>query len=123
MNDLIERVRLLRQRQTEAEKVFWERVRNKKTGYKFKRQKLLSIYTGNKLRFFIADFFCQELHLVVELDGKIHENQIERDRTRDSIINMMNYRVIRIKNDEILKNLELILNDILPSPSLERVAQ
>ncbi|PIP53804.1 MAG: hypothetical protein COX07_08770 [Bacteroidetes bacterium CG23_combo_of_CG06-09_8_20_14_all_32_9] len=29
----------------------------------------------HKLYFFIADFYCAEKELVIELDGKIHENQ------------------------------------------------
>jgi len=67
----------LRKNQTEAEEMLWQKLRNRKLyGYKFLRQHPI-IHSGfiNKLYFFIADFYCAEKELVIELDGKIHGNQ------------------------------------------------
>ena len=67
----------LRKNQTEAEEMLWQKLRNRKLyGYKFLRQHPI-IHSGfiNKLYFFIADFYCAEKELVIELYGKIYENQ------------------------------------------------
>jgi very-short-patch-repair endonuclease len=104
------RCRELRQRETNAEKIFWDVVRNRGwRGYKFYRQyPLFYEYSGNE-SFFIADFYCHEMKLAVELDGRIHEKQQEIDRIRDEIINCLGIRVLRIKNDEIEKDVEAVL--------------
>jgi very-short-patch-repair endonuclease len=57
-------------------------------------------YQGMK-RFFVADFYCHEARLVIELDGKIHAQQIEHDEYRTFLINQIGYRVIRFRNDEL----------------------
>lgn len=113
-NELTKRARRLRQRQTPAESIFWEQVRNKKTGYKVVRQKPLRFYIGKKLRYFIADFYCQELNLAIELDGKIHDQQQEYDAARDYIIKQMKITVIRIKNEVIINNPTAIIKKLFP---------
>ncbi len=104
---IIKLARELRKNQTHAEKVFWQVVRNRNfDGKKFLRQHPL-IYENknNNLSFYIADFYCAECHLVIELDGKIHEEQKEYDEQRDLIINEMGIKVLRIRNGE-LKDIE-----------------
>ncbi len=101
---IIELARELRKNQTPSEKYFWQIVRNRKfEGKKFLRQHPL-IYENknNNLSFYIADFYCAEHHLVVELDGKIHDEQKEYDEQRDLIINEMGITVLRIKNEELM---------------------
>jgi len=100
-------------RETKAEKVFWNVVRNRGwKGRKFYRQhQLFYEYSGNE-SFFIADFYCHEMKLAVEIDGRIHENQKEMDGIRDHIIKCLGIKVIRIKNDEIEKDLEAVLGRI-----------
>lgn len=120
MNELTKRARQLRKQQTPAEEIFWSRVRNNKTGYKIVRQKPLRFYLGKTLRYFIADFYCHKLLLIIELDGRIHEDQQEYDQARDYIISQMKYRVVRLKNDEIFNDLEQLINKLFPSPGLER---
>lgn len=93
--------RNLRKEQTASEKVFWEAVRNRKLGVKFLRQFAIPfLYEGRK-RYFIADFYCSEKKLVVELDGGIHERQVEYDKLRSFIINQLGMQVIRFKNEEM----------------------
>lgn len=73
---LLETVRKLRRKQTAAEMVFWELVRDRRfMGLKFRRQHQLGEY--------IADFYCQELKLVIELDGSVHASRQDKDRKRD----------------------------------------
>ena len=80
--DILDKARELRQRETKAEKVLWYNIRDRKiNGLKFRRQHALDI--------FIADFYCHEIKLVVEIDGSIHdlkENQ-EYDIGRSEELN------------------------------------
>ncbi len=105
-----QRCRELRKNQTTAEKIFWEAVRDRKfLGLKFYRQHPLFFdYTG-KETFYIADFFCFEKKCVVEIDGKIHDYLIERDKLRTVIINMLGIEVVRFRNEEIENNLDYVL--------------
>ena len=102
--------RELRKNSTEAEKKFWEAVRNKKFyGKKFYRQYPIFHDITGKETFFIADFFCYEEKLVIELDGKYHQYKLKEDGERTKILNLLGLRVIRFKNEEIMKDMEGVL--------------
>jgi very-short-patch-repair endonuclease len=83
--------------------------------YKFLRQHPIYYKFNNLSRFFIADFYCHELNLVIEIDGKIHENQKEYDQIRTEIINLKKIRVLRFKNDEIYSDTDLVMEKYLTS--------
>ncbi|MBX2958315.1 MAG: DUF559 domain-containing protein [Flavobacteriales bacterium] len=114
----------LRKNQTSSEKILWMNLRNRKlNGFKFNRQ--FPIVYGRDFNgtshFIIADFYCHEKKLVIELDGKIHDFQKEYDKERDSILNQLGLNVIRIKNEElenISKVLEKISYELSPNSSL-----
>jgi very-short-patch-repair endonuclease len=115
--------RNLRNNQTQTEKIFWEIVRKRRfLGLRFLRQRPILCKKASYEWFFVADFLCAEKNLIVELDGPIHEKTSYRDVLRDQILNQLGYKVLRIKNDEVLdlKSLELALKDALqnPPPSL-----
>ncbi len=98
--------RALRKKWTKEEDIMWELLRNKKLNWiKFRRQHPFWRY--------IADFYSDEFKLVIELDGKIHENQIEYDKLRTEIIEKYWVKVLRIKNEEIYNNIENVINKIL----------
>ncbi|HPF95650.1 MAG TPA: endonuclease domain-containing protein [bacterium] len=91
------RSQALRKNQTQAEKIFWYQVLKKPPFHVFtwRRQKPLG--------HFIVDFYCTELRLVIEIDGKIHESQVERDEARTRILQeTFGLQVIRFTNDEVL---------------------
>ena len=101
---IIEFAREQRKNMTPAEKFLWNVLRNRNfEGKKFLRQHPLIYENINdrKLSFFIADFYCAEHRLVVELDGKIHDFQKDYDEQRDFIINEMGIKVLRIRNEEV----------------------
>ncbi|MDP6685133.1 MAG: DUF559 domain-containing protein [Candidatus Marinimicrobia bacterium] len=50
----------------------------------------------------MADFYCHECKLIVEIDGGIHESQKEYDELRTWIINQLDFQVIRFKNEDVL---------------------
>jgi len=86
----------LRGNYTEAEKLLWEYLRNKKTGYRIRRQHVIDN--------FITDFVCLSRKVVIEIDGKIHLQQKEYDDLRTNTLNEKGYKVIRFTNEEVLSN-------------------
>jgi very-short-patch-repair endonuclease len=108
-----ETARELRSNQTPAEGLFWEAVRNRKCeGMKFQRQyPILHDDTGRET-YFVADFCCPALRLVVEIDGGIHDAQEEEDLHREEIIRNSGYQVMRFTNDEIENNLSFVLQRV-----------
>jgi len=104
----------LRKNQTPVEVKMWEKLRNRKLrGIKFLRQHpiLVNQYDGKNI-FYIADFYCSEKKLVVEIDGLIHSLQIDHDKARDIIMNELRLSVLRITNDEAEKSVYEVLNKI-----------
>lgn len=95
----------LRTAATKAETRLWEELRNRQfLGLKFVRQSPIPYQINEVSRVFIADFYCHEHKLVIELDGEIHSEQIEKDSVRDFILKTKGLRVLRIKNRDILKD-------------------
>jgi type I restriction enzyme R subunit len=111
---LVELARELRKKQTSAEALLWELLRNRQLlGFKFRRQHQFGHY--------IADFYCHEAQLVIECDGAVHEpnEQWHHDQNRDAYMIAQGLRVLRFSNDRILNDTENVLDQIavcLPSP-------
>jgi len=103
----------LRRHSTPAERLFWERVRNNKfLGLKFYRQHPLFVEVDGRQTFFIADFYCHQRKLAVELDGKIHDSQKQRDIARTRVINDLGVSVSRFRNSEVERNVEGVLSKL-----------
>ena len=106
--------RELRKNQTPVEVKLWGRLRNRRLARcKFLRQHPIVVekYNG-RTGFYIADFYCSEKKLAIELDGLIHTFQIDYDKARDVIMNELGLTVLRITNDEVEKNIFDVLNKI-----------
>jgi very-short-patch-repair endonuclease len=100
----------LRQHHTLAEKLLWKQLRNRRfMNFKFLRQHPIFYKYNNTIKFFIADFYCHELKLVIEIDGRIHDEQIDYDQKRTEIINTKKIKIVRFTNEEIFLNIELVL--------------
>ncbi|MBI5020243.1 MAG: endonuclease domain-containing protein [Ignavibacteriales bacterium] len=105
---IIDVARQLRKRSTIPEKLLWERLRRHQLdGLKFKRQHHIGRY--------VVDFFSEKLNLIVELEGGIHEkdNQKEYDEVRFEELISRGFKILRIKNDEVINNIENVLKKIL----------
>jgi len=91
---------------TPAEARIWSRVRNRGLGYKIRRQ--------HPIWRFIADFYCAEAKLVIEIDGDSHAelDQEEYDEARTEWLEERGYKVIRIRNEDVHRHLEVALNEI-----------
>lgn len=111
--------RSLRRNQTDAEAKLWHRLRNRKVnGKKFLRQHpIVYKIQDSKTYSYVADFYCAENKLIIDLDGGIHETteQADYDKGRDALLTQAGYRVIRIKNselEEMQRVLELIRTNL-----------
>ncbi len=106
LNRLKDRRRELRSQGTTTEKILWNVLRDNRTGFKFKRQHSIGGY--------ILDFYCAEKHLIIEIDGGIHnsKDQKEYDFIRDKFFKDLNYKVLRLKNDEVENNLVIVIRKI-----------
>lgn len=94
----------LKNNPTPAEKILWGYLRNKKTGYKIRRQHVIDD--------FITDFVCLVKKVVIEIDGKIHLSYKEYDELRTFRLNQKGYEVIRFTNEEVYSNPELVAQKI-----------
>lgn len=114
---LVIRARELRKVQTPAEEIAWELLRDRRfAGVKFRRQHQVGQY--------IADFFCAEHLLDIELDGEIHKSPsvMKKDATRDAMLRSLGFKVLRFPNQAVLDRPEEFLTRIaekigLPSTS------
>jgi len=91
---------------TPAEKILWNELRANKLGVHFRRQQIIA---G-----FIVDFYCHKAELVIEVDGSIHDEKLqqEKDIEREKALSEMGLRIVRFKNDDVLKNLTQVINQI-----------
>ncbi|MCE5331896.1 MAG: homocysteine S-methyltransferase family protein [Bacteroidales bacterium] len=105
-NLLIEKAKEMRHEPTKAEKELWERLRDRQTGYKIRRQHIIN---G-----FIADFFCVEKNVVIEVDGGIHQSveQKEHDKFRTEVLNANGFHVFRYTNEDVLKDSFIVAKKI-----------
>jgi very-short-patch-repair endonuclease len=101
-----QKAKLLRASLTEAEERLWSFVRNKKLGYKFRRQHSIGIY--------ITDFYCHELKLAIEVDGEHHLDGHQKawDDARTNDFKSFGIVLIRFHNKDIMDNIESVLAQI-----------
>uniref|UniRef100_A0A832G6V9 Endonuclease domain-containing protein n=1 Tax=Ignavibacterium album TaxID=591197 RepID=A0A832G6V9_9BACT len=103
----------LRRNSTQAENIFWEAVRNRRfCNKKFYRQFPIYIDFAGKESFFVADFYCHEERLVIELDGLIHQYRLKEDQDRTEIIKYLGIKVLRFTNEEVINDLSKVLEEI-----------
>jgi very-short-patch-repair endonuclease len=104
---LLELCRELRRQETPPEQALWQLLRARQLlGLKFRRQHVIGRY--------VADFYCHEAGLVVELDGAPHdeERQCEYDEVRDRSLASMGLVVLRFRNDEVREDAARVLEVI-----------
>jgi len=60
----------------------------------------------------VVDFYCHKANLVIEVDGDIHDLQQEEDAKREKALTELGLRIIRFRNDAVLKNLSTAVGEI-----------
>jgi very-short-patch-repair endonuclease len=100
------RARRMRRADTDAESRLWNALRARRPGgWKWRRQ----VPIGP----FIADFFCVDARLVLELDGGQHSERIDYDARRTAYLQTHGLRVLRFWNAEVLTNRDGVCLTIL----------
>jgi very-short-patch-repair endonuclease len=108
-----ESARALRQRMTDAEKLMWRRLRDRRfQGIKFKRQYPLAGY--------IVDFVALDLKFIIEIDGGHHAMRVEEDLRRTRRLEESGYHVMRFWNHDVLGNVEGVLQAVLQELNISR---
>jgi len=98
---IVELAKDLRNNMTVSEQKLWSVLRMKLfDGYKFRCQHPLYRY--------ILDFYCHEKRLAIEIDGQVHNSQKEYDTYRDEFLKSLGIRTLRIKNEDVLNNMEIV---------------
>jgi very-short-patch-repair endonuclease len=104
---LYQYARDLRGSQTLPEDILWQYLRSRRLdGLKFRRQHPLVEY--------VADFYCHEKKLVIELDGAVHDTEVNKDydEARTNWLADLDVTVIRFRNKDVLHNLESVITAI-----------
>jgi len=99
--------RTLRKRDTWAEKLLWQMLRDRRfSEYKFRRQHIFASY--------ILDFFCLEARLNIELDGGGHGHPEQRaiDVVRDAELEAEGIKVLRFWNSRLRREKQSIRDTI-----------
>lgn len=93
--NIFERAKRLRKQQTAAEEVLWLYLKQKPSGFKFRRQHPFGIY--------IIDFYCHQLKLGIEVDGSLHDDAAikQHDTQREQVLNQLSIQLIRFTNTQI----------------------
>ncbi len=96
--------RQLRNNSTKSEIKLWQHIKGKQLrGYSFHRQK--------PLLNFIADFYCHDLALVIELDGYTHqfEDVFNEDLIKQQKLQEIGLTVLRFRDNDVMKNMESVI--------------
>ena len=117
---LLEKAKVMRANPTEAEGVLWQHLKTKKVAnHKFRQQHLIDA--------FIVDFICLDKKLIIEVDGEIHNHQIEQDASRTGVLESLGYTVIRFKNEEVIGDVDSVLgritNELSNRPSIKEAKE
>ncbi len=98
-DDIINKSRQLRERQTKAESLLWNVLRAKRLcDLKFRRQHSIDPY--------IADFACVARKLIVELDGGYHDYRYQNDTSRQAFLEKQGWTVVRFSNEDVLDDVQ-----------------
>ena len=101
----LERAQELRLNSTFSERLLWSRLRSKRLArFKFRRQHVIGP--------FIVDFYCADARLVIELDGRSHDNRSGQDNQRTQYLHEQGLRVVRYFNDDVIDDVDAVAEDI-----------
>jgi very-short-patch-repair endonuclease len=97
----------MRKNPTEAERVMWKILRKyRQSGYPFRRQ--------HPIEFYIADFYCHNLRLVIEVDGEIHKGKEIKihDEGRTGELESFGIKILRFTNSQVLYDNDRVVERI-----------
>ena len=105
--DLTAKAKTNRKNMNRCEANLWYSVLSKKKllNYKFTRQKPLLNY--------IVDFYCHKLKLIIEVDGRSHDERTDYDSKRTESLQRLGLKIIRYSNTEVMQNIEGVYFDLM----------
>ena len=106
-SQIFKNAKQLRLNQTKAEDTLWRHLRARRfENLKFRRQHPIQSY--------IADFYCHEKRLIIELDGEYHNqsDQKEMDKSRTFALERLGINVIRFTNARVMNEIDDCLNEL-----------
>jgi len=95
----------MRHAPTDAEATLWKQINNNQLGAKFRRQHIIDR--------FIVDFYAVSARLVIEVDGSIHDKQVERDQERTFILESLGLVVLRFTNKQVERDIQFVISEII----------
>ena len=98
------RAQLMRACPSPPEQALWLAIRSAKLGVPFRRQVPVAGY--------IVDFVAAQAMLVVEVDGRYHEQRRAADTRRDRKLVRLGYRVLRLEAEVVLQQLPVALERV-----------
>ena len=94
-----------------SEVLLWNQIKKGKLdGLDFDRQKIIGNY--------IADFYCAEKQVVLEVDGSSHDNKAEYDARRDAFLQELGLTVIHIRDSDVRSRIEEVVAFLRTHPAL-----
>jgi very-short-patch-repair endonuclease len=97
---------------TRSEEWLWRRLAGSKTGFAFRRQLVIGP--------FIVDFACTKVRLIVEVDGRYHEDRARPDAQRDRVLTDLGWTVLRIQDHLVFQELDAVVHAIVVNASALR---
>ena len=88
--------RRLRREMSKSQRALWQVLRDRRTGYRFKRERPIGRY--------VLDFFCSDVLLCVEVDGDQHDLTQSKDAKRDAYLAERGIVTVRISSIECFEN-------------------
>ncbi len=104
--------RKFRNNPSPPEAILWQHLRDKQLGARFKRQEPMFGW--------IADFWCPARRLVVEVDGKFHEQQKEADALRDGVLLGHGVATVRFTAREVFQDASDVAQRIRAAMAVRR---
>ena len=91
----------LRREMSQPERVLWQLLRRRNLdGLKFRRQAVIGPY--------VVDFLCPSNRMIVEVDGESHVGRQREDEARTTFLECKGFRVVRVTNDDVLRDLDAV---------------
>lgn len=101
----VQAARELRRSATPSEAILWQRLRGRRLGgLRFRRQSQIGPY--------IVDFCCASHRPIIEIDGSVHESQVEEDRQRQSALEARGYRFLRFRAEDVESDPDAVIRHI-----------
>jgi len=115
MNPITQLCRDLRNNATPSERRLWKELKIRNMGgEKFLRQFPIFVSSSfGRKSFYIADFYCARLKLVIEVDRPIHLLKKDYDANRDLVMSELGFNILRFTNQQVVSNLNEVVEKII----------